>query len=276
MNAAEGFKDLRFTDYTCYMQKYTLFLLLLVMLPFAGACQKWEAPEWSAFKYPEVVFTNRAENTEGWRIYHQLIPDPEAFIKQHILWVVQTLYWSTEDSIPAVKKLNYSFEDREGISAKSGAPPEVSIFYSSRWVEKTKATDGEHQVLYETRGVLYHELTHAFQLEPQGIGGYRQGTEFWVFIEGMADAVRYHNGFFPVSSRKPGGHWMDGYRTTGFFLQWLTSKDPDFLRKFNRSTLEVIPWSFDKAMAHIFGEGTTTDLLWEEYQEMLTRSLGKK
>ena len=121
------------------------------------------------------------------------------------------------------------------------------------------------------RGVLYHELTHAYQLEPQGIGGYKPGTEFWVFIEGMADAVRYHNGFFPVDSRKPGGHWMDGYRTTGFFLEWLTGKDPDFLRKFNKSALEIVPWSFDKAMKHIFGEQVTTDSLWEEYQAFLKK-----
>ena len=74
------------------------------------------------------------------------------------------------------------------------------IFYSSRWVEKSEDSQGDDKVLYETRGVLYHELTHAYQLEPQGIGGYKPGTEFWVFIEGMADAVRYHNGFFPVDS----------------------------------------------------------------------------
>ena len=87
----------------------------------------------------------------------------------------------------------------------------------------------------------------------------------------MADAVRYHNGYFPVDSRKPGGHWMDGYRTTGFFLEWLTGKDPDFLRKFNKSVLEIVPWSFDKAMKHIFGEQVTTDSLWEEYQAFLKK-----
>lgn len=64
---------------------------------------------------------------------------------------------------------------------------------------------------------------------------------------------------------------MDGYRTTGFFLEWLTCKDPDFLRKFNKSTLEVIPWSFDKAMKHVFGDQVTTDSLWDEYQAFLKK-----
>ena len=256
--------------------KHLRFLILFLLLPFIGHGQKWVAPEWSDFDYPKVVFRNNAEGTEGWKIYNQLIPNPEEFIQQHMLWVVQTLYWSTKDSIPNVKTLNYRFADRDGISAKSGAPPTVEIFYSSRWVERTKERDGEDKVMFETRGVLYHELTHAFQLEPKGIGGYRQGTEFWVFIEGMADAVRYHNGFFPVTNRKPGGKWMDGYQTTGFFLQWLTTKDPDFLRKFNRSTLEIIPWGFDKAMKGIFGEGVTTDSLWEEYQNFLNAGVVKQ
>ena len=49
---------------------------------------------------------------------------------------------------------------------------------------------------FETRGVLLHELTHAYQLEPQGIGSYGTNRVFWAFIEGMADAVRVANGGF--------------------------------------------------------------------------------
>ncbi|MDR1810854.1 MAG: basic secretory family protein [Prevotella sp.] len=235
--------------------------------------ETWTPPAWVDFLYPKVSFINKAEHTEGWKIYNRIVPNPEEFIRQHALWVAQTLYWSANDSMPEIRKINYSYEDRDGISAKGGNRSVIHIFYSSQWVEKTAEKYDDVQALYETRGVLYHELTHAYQLEPQGIGGYRAGTEFWVFIEGMADAVRYHNGFFPVSSRKPGGKWMDGYRTTGFFLEWLTCKDPDFLRKFNASTLTVIPWSFDKAMQSIFGEKVTTDSLWEEYQTFLRRSL---
>ena len=134
-----------------------------------------------------------------------------------LYWVAQTLYWSATDSMPGVEKIEYNLEDTDGISAK-GDNRRWSIFsiVPGGWKNRRIAR-GDDKVLYETRGVLYHELTHAYQLEPQGIGGYKPGTEFWVFIEGMADAVRYHNGFFPVDSRKPGGHWMDGYRTTGFF-----------------------------------------------------------
>lgn len=46
------------------------------------------------------------------------------------------------------------------------------------------------QSCFSKRAVLLHELTHAYQLEPQGIGSYGTNRVFWAFIEGMADAVR--------------------------------------------------------------------------------------
>lgn len=182
---------------------------------------------------------------------------------------MKTLYWNDADSIPGIKRINYSFEDRDGISAKGGGVPAISIFYSSRWVEQTAKTGGDEKVLYETEGVLYHELVHGYQLEPQGIGNYGNSKVFFAFIEGMADAVRTDNDYFPETNRKPGGHWLDGYQTTGFFLQWLKTKDVDFLKKFNRSTLEIVPWSFDGAIKHVMGDEHSIDALWDEYQGVL-------
>ena len=193
------------------MKDFKVLFVLFVLFCSQGVwAQKWEAPNWKNFSYPVIDFKDKAAGTKGAQIYRRIVPEPEAFIQQHALWVAQTLYWSATDSMPGVEKIEYNLEDTDGISAKGGQPPVVNIFYSSRWVEKSEDSQGDDKVLYETRGVLYHELTHAYQLEPQGIGGYKPGTEFWVFIEGMADAVRYHNGFFPVDSRKPGGHWMNG------------------------------------------------------------------
>ena len=116
--------------------------------------------------------------------------------------------------------------------------------------------------------MLLHELTHAYQLEPQGIGTYGTNKVFWAFIEGMADAVRIANGGFTGEADRPkGGNYMDGYRTAGYFFVWLRdNKDSEFLRKFNKSTLEIIPWSFNGAIKHIFGEEADIDALWKEYQ----------
>lgn len=256
------------------MKKILCFVLL--MSGISASAQLWEPSEWDSFKYPEVDFRNMADQTEGWKIYSGLIPNPEKFIQQHALWVAQTLYWSAADSMPNIEKIGYSFEDKEGISAKGGRPPMIHIFYSSQWVEKSKESLGDEKVMWETRGVLYHELTHGYQLEPKGCGTYKGGTEFFAFIEGMADAVRASHNFFPIETRKPGGSWMDGYRTTGFFLNWLTTKDPDFIRKFNRTAIEINPWSFDKAMRSVLGENSGVEEMWSEYQAYLLSEQARK
>ena len=227
-----------------------------------------ENDSWESFNYPEINFVNKASETTGSVIYNRIVPNPEALIRESILGVVKTLYWSPSDSIPDVRVINYTIEDVDGVSAKSGSVPEISIFYSSRWVEQA-AKDGDERVLHETEGVLYHELVHGFQLEPQGIGSYGNNRIFFAFIEGMADAVRARNGYFPLSNRRTGGHWLDGYQTTGFFLEWLTAKDDDFIRKFNRTALEVIPWSFDSAIKEVLGQEYSIDEHWDEYQTFL-------
>lgn len=65
-------------------------------------------------------------------------------------------------------------------------------------------------MFFETRGVLLHELTHAYQLEPQGIGSYGTNRVFWAFIEGMADAVRVEmEDLLRLTVRKEEITWTD-------------------------------------------------------------------
>lgn len=256
--------------------KNTFYFLIACWLLFSCCSKTTIITEnkqtlWDSFHYPEINFVNKAPETQGWNIYNRIVPNPEKLIKESIQGVVKTLYWSSADSIPNIRKINYTIEDVDGISAKSGGVPEINIFYSTRWVEYSAKNGGDDKVLYETEGVLYHELVHGFQLEPQGIGSYGTNKTFFAFIEGMADAVRAHNNYFPITNRKPGGNWMDGYQTTGFFLDWLTTKDKDFLRKFNKSTLHVIPWSFDGGIKYALGDQFTTQGLWNEYQEFVKK-----
>ena len=252
-----------------------VLLVLFYICCSSGLFSQEKISDWKSFRYPEINFVNKAFGTKGGEIYNRIIPNPGEYINAAILEVVKTLYWSEKDSIPAVRKINYELRDIDGISAKGGSPPEITIFYSSRWVEKSEKDGGDDKILFETRGVLLHELTHGFQLEPQGIGTYGDGGEFWIFIEGMADAVRIHNGGFPQGNRKPGGSWKDGYQRTGYFLDWLITKDPDFLRKFNRSALDIVPWGFDKAIKHVLGQHYSIDALWDEYQDYLQTNSGK-
>lgn len=107
-------------------------------------------------------------------------------------------------------------------------------------------------------------------LEPQSIGKYDTNPVYKAFVEGMENALRIAEGELTPADRPKGGNYMDGGRTAGYFFIWLCeSKDPDFLRKFNRSTLKVVPWSFDGAIRQILGKKFGIDDLWREYQEMV-------
>ncbi|KAA6337631.1 hypothetical protein EZS27_014308, partial [termite gut metagenome] len=209
--------------------------------------------------------------TEGNRIYTQLVQDPDKYVKYHTQKVAEILFYTADEPMNDVRRINYVLKDYNGISEKSGNPPSVSIVYSTRWVE-TSAKESLYKLDYETRGVLYHELTHAYQFEPKGIGTYSTNKEFWACIEGIADAVRAEAGLFDISTRKPGGHWLTGYRTTGFFIQWLTTKTPDAIRKFHHTVRDLDVWSFDNAIKSIFGNTASIEDMWKEYQEYL-RSL---
>ena len=240
----------------------------------AQAQNEWQTKpvkvkKWRKYDVGEILFNDKAPQTEGSQIYNRLIPNPEEYIAGCAREVLATLYFSPKDKVTPVQTLKYTLEDREGISAKSGGNGCVHIFYSTRHVEKSYKGSGDEKVFFETRGVLLHELTHAYQLEPQGIGTYSTNKTFWVFIEGMADAVRVANGgFYGEQDRPKGGHYTKGYRYAGYFFVWLRDNyDPDFLRKFNLSTLDVVPWSFDGAIKHVLGEQYDIESLWQEYQK---------
>ena len=225
--------------------------------------------KWANYYLGNILFEDQAKGTEGSRIYHSIIPNPEQYISKQARTVLNTLYFSPKDSIVPVNNLHYTLQDIDGISAKGGGNGEIGIFYSTRHIAKSFKDNDTAKVDFESRGVLLHELTHAYQLEPQGIGSYGTNKVFWAFIEGMADAVRVANGGFNGEEDRPkGGHYMNGYRFAGYFFVWLRdNKDPDFLRKFNRSTLEVVPWSFDGAIKHVLGKEYDIEELWKEYQK---------
>lgn len=248
-------------------------------LPQAGAdsiavgdvqfSERNDEPRWSAFVYPEVRFEVLDPQTEGAAIYARLVQSPDDYIRYHTRKVAEILFYSAADTMNTVGKIDYTLKDYAGVSAKSGTPAETQIVYSTQHIEKS-ARESMYKLDYETRGVLFHELVHAYQFEPKGIGSYSTNKEFWACIEGLADAVRAEAGLFDIEAlRKPGGHWLDGYKTTGFFLQWLTTKNPDALREFHLTVRDMEVWSFDKAMKQLFGPECGIERMWSEYQQFL-------
>lgn len=228
--------------------------------------------QWAAYNPGRIHFVLENPDSRGGQIYNAIVADPDTYIADNARRVIQTLYFSPSDSIPGVRHIHYHVRDFDGISYKSGGGHRVRIDYATGWVERNFGEGDTLRVDYETRGVIYHELTHAFSLEPQGCGHYDGKSPYWSFIEGIADGVRVACGCFDqdfASTDRPrGGTWMSGYRITGYFLYWLSqNKDADFIRKFNRTAIDVVPWSWDEAMYHILGrdEANSVQNLWNEY-----------
>lgn len=267
------------------MKKIVLTAILACIGLSAGAQlqhNKYHAPikvekKWKGYFPGDVNFKDEAPETEGSKIYHNIIPNPTPYIQENALRVLQTLYWSPKDkNIPKLKVINYSLVNKDGVSWKYGGGDNVGICYTTGWIEKSFVNNDTMKLDYETRGVLYHELTHAYQLSPEGCGSYDGKSEYWAFIEGMADGVRVSCGCFnqdfKSKDRPRGGNWMKGYRVAGYFLYWLTlNKDKDFLRKFNRTAVEIKPWSWDAACKHILGDKPENGVqaLWDEYEKAI-------
>ncbi len=220
---------------------------------------------WDSFEYPEINFVNETIKGNG-ALYQKLVPKPKELIRKVCLDVCKLLYRSV-DEVDVLKKFDYLIQDTETISAKSGNPPHISIFFSSSYVKKKFAELGKKKIMSEIEGVLYHEITHGYQYSPKGAGAYASGTDFFSLLEGVADCVRYQAGYFTLDSRKAGGHWTSGYRTTGFFIDWLCAKDKDFLYKLNQTAKTIVPWSWDAAIGEILS--VKTQKLWDEYQLFL-------
>lgn len=218
---------------------------------------------WSQFIYPKIDFQNQSLSGNG-ALYAELIPDPESLIHS-VCFDVCNILFKDIDEIDVLKMISYTIEDTDGISAKGGMPPHISIFFSSRYLEiKKKEGLNNEELIAEIKGVLYHEITHGYQYSPIGAGDYQGGTDFFGFIEGMADYVRYVSGYGTTNDRHVGGNWKDGYKTSAFFIDWLHSKDKDFIYKLNQTAKTINPWSWELAVKEILDASVSS--LWEEYQ----------
>jgi len=230
------------------------------------------------FVPPNINFIDEDPSHPGSIIFKQIVPDPVQFIQQHSETLSRLIYDDiTPNIINNVENITYKLHDYDGISGKSGKTPNIHISLSSRYIaQKAEELNGETAaILTEIRGVLYHELTHGYQWEPVGAGGYAGGTEFYGFIEGLADYDRLTLGFHPQARATKGGSHTGGYTTTAFFYVWLAEQYniDRFGAKLNATAASIAPWSLNKALQQIFSnEGLPTKsvtVLWSEYQNSL-------
>lgn len=242
--------------------------LKIRQLPESGALVDDSSERWKSFQLPPVDVKQPYPNETGSMLYFAIVENPEEFIHIQSRRVLDLLYYGPEDEfIPKLNYMEYVLDNYDGVSACYGGGGMKGIVLSNQYVESYYNAHGAKALVEENKGVLAHELTHAFQLEPKGCGDYGSSKVFHSCIEGMADAVRVLSGGFPHESDRPkGGHYLDSYRYTGFFIAWcVKNKDKDFLRKFNLSTQYVNPWSFDGAIKYVLGEEYNVEDLWKEY-----------
>jgi|GEM_PF-246985 len=228
--------------------------------------------DWSNFVYPTVVLDDRAAGTQGSNIFHTAVPDAAGLMRAQCLEVCKKIYADNNDPRVNFTKLNLWLEDNDAVASKWGAPPEIWISVSVRHIANVYSQNGNSYtaVANEIKGILSHEGTHGYQWEPKNAGGYQSGTDFYGFIEGLADYVRIATvGFQPARFPSTGGHWNDGYTRTGFFVNWcVQNKKSSFAIELNQTARDFSTWSWDAACRQITGQGVQT--LWNEYQASLS------
>lgn len=235
-----------------------------------GQCNISE--NWTNFKPPVIKFTDQDKNsTVGAKIYNRLVTDKTAYISPVCEDIARHIYFN--DTQPLKNTLlQYDIRYYDGVSAKSGSPPNIAIEFSTKHIETIwNQTQSDIAVEAEIYGILFHEMTHGYQLEPVNAGTYDGKSEFWAKIEGEADAVRiragYHQTRTPDASSKK---WLAGYTTTGFFYNWLVNNyDVDFMKKLNLSSKTIDPWTFDKAVKQILNKDAS--ILWNEYVSVINK-----
>ncbi|MGL4799986.1 MAG: basic secretory protein-like protein [Cellulosilyticaceae bacterium] len=213
---------------------------------------------WEQVTSPEIEYIT--DDTNGVKLFDELVPNKEDYIYAICKSVAQFLY-KTPEEVPHFGKLTLRVERFEGVAWKSGNPPHITVAINSDYLEKYANEGGN--ITDEVSGVLFHELTHAYQ---------HSSAQELSSIEGVADLVRYLSGNIALELRKTGGEYTSAYKITGFFYDWVRAKyieSFDFLYELNQSASPANNgvWSLDDTFVKLTGE--TPQALWAMYQEEL-------
>ena len=219
-------------------------------------------------EYTQNSFTVRYYMTdrEGARLFRAAVRNTIRYLESEAKVVLDTLYASLDDPPPDKPRVIFTLTKMAGIATVHRSDGLIYMNLNTDYIKEFFALHGHDKLALEIRGVLLHELTHVYQLEPQSIAPGSDNRSSTALREGLADAVRISNER-PARSASPGGHYLNGYTRGGFFFVWLRDHyDPEFIRKLNRSTQTITPWSFNAAIKHILGQQYDLDELWQEYQ----------
>lgn len=235
--------------------------------PVLSAAVPADDPAWVRVASPKVVYLN--DGSSGALAFAALVPDAQAYILAIARGVAQKLYKSPAD-VPAFDRMELRIrewnggpdEPADGVAWKAGDPQSgIIVNVNTRYLQKFSAGGGN--MAEEVRGILFHEMTHAYQhyenMDPAG-------------LESMADLVRYQAGYIDKKARQLGGSYRDPYKTGAFFFAYLVEQRgfKDFAYCFNATAKpgSSFPWSWENAIGACAGGGNAAQL-WAEYQAWL-------
>lgn len=155
----------------------------------------------------------------GARAFFQNV-DPSLCLEEAVNSVISVLYGgsSAAQLIPPTRSITLILKPANGVAETGGIDLDADhkeILFSLNYIEHAAKSRQADQVRHEIRGVLVHEMVHAWQWNGHGKapGG---------LIEGIADFVRLKTGLGAHHwERKIPDHWDAGYDATAFFLDWL-------------------------------------------------------
>jgi hypothetical protein len=206
---------------------------------------------------PSVKITYEDKNAARTQPIKDLYP--ETLMQLAAVDVCRTLYKNASEvrTISNIELLVRYAPDE--VAWTSGGGNQATIMISTAHITKFKNEGGN--VYEEIKGILYHEVTHVYQQDDSDGGGADGGL-----IEGIADYVRFKSGFIPADATPDkSGNWNDGYRTTAFFLLWMSKQYPDSVYKLNLSlsSSDGKKWT-PQAFKTITSK--TVDQLWQAYR----------
>jgi hypothetical protein len=234
------------------------------------------AGDWSQFAPPQADFVDEAafawwspKAVQGSQIVAAAVPDMAALMAEQCLAIAKEIYCSAGDDLEVTHITVRLQAGNDFVAFQSGEPPSIEISLSAPYIVDYYNQHGQDPavVASEIRGILVHEGVHGYSWWPKNAGGYEPGNDSFGYGEGIADYVRIDLGLHPDAQKYAGGHWNDGYTTTGFFIQHLTTKDADFARKINAAARDEPSWSWDLVCNDAFGADVAT--LWDAYQQTL-------
>ncbi|KIY50648.1 plant basic secretory protein, partial [Fistulina hepatica ATCC 64428] len=200
--------------------------------------------------WPYPRFDLRVEDIShpGAILFFRNIDDIESAMREAVTASFKFLY--TPETTPAnVKTIQLVLRAFPGIAYTHGTSTFKEIHLSLEHIESSSARARD-----EIMGTLVHEMAHCYQNDARG--ACPDGL-----IEGIADYVRLRARYVPPHwKRVPGDTWDSGNQYTGYFLDWIESRQAGSVKDLN----DLIFMNYDD---DVFRQvvGHALDDLWQMY-----------